>query len=271
MLRFVHISDSHISTPDYANYGHRSYPNLAAVISAINALPFSVDFVLHTGDVVQNGTVEEYALAKPLLTSLRFPIYYANGNHDDCEQLQRALLDIQTPSARYDYTFSAHGVQIAVFDSADRQSHTGLLLDSQLEALRALCTTGDSPLIIVLHHPPVPLDAIWIDQGWSVPERPPYGTMLLANWQAFQAAIAPARQRLRGVFFGHIHHAHQVWHNGILHCAAPSTFGQLASFPEQRLPQPTPEQPAAFNLVTVDGAQVTVRQYAVTRPTTSSA
>jgi 3',5'-cyclic AMP phosphodiesterase CpdA len=271
MLRFVHISDSHISTPDYANYGHRSYPNLAAVINAINALPFSVDFVLHTGDVAQNGTAEEYALAKPLLATSRFPIYYANGNHDDCEQLQRALLGIQTPSARYDYTFSAHGAQIAVFDSADRQGHTGILLDSQLEALRALCTSEGAPLIIVLHHPPVPLDATWIDHGWSVPDRPPYGTMLLANWQAFQAAIAPARERLRGVFFGHIHHAHQVWHNGVFYCAAPSTFGQLASFPEQRLPQPTPEQPAAFNLVTVDGAQVTVRQCAVARPAASSA
>lgn len=270
MLRFIHISDSHISTLDYAKYGHRSYPNLAAVINAINALPFSVDFVLHTGDVAEHGASEAYALAKPLLASLRFPVYYANGNHDSCEHLQRELLGIQMPSARHDYTFSVNGVQIAIFDSVDRQGHTGILLDSQLEALRTLCTTGDSPLIIALHHPPLPLDAIWIDCGWTVPERPPRSMMLLANWQAFQASIAPARERLCGVFFGHVHHVHQVWYNGVLHCAAPSTFGQLASFPNQDRLQPTPEQPAAFNLITVDGDQVTVRQCAVPRPEVSA-
>lgn len=91
--------------------------------------------------------------------------------------------------------------------------------------------------------------------------------MLLENWRAFQAAIAPARSRLRGVFFGHIHHAHQAWRDGVLYCAAPSTFGQLASRPEQSAPPPTPEQPAAFNLVSVNEAQVTVRQVSLPRPT----
>ncbi len=266
MLRFVHISDSHLSTPQYANYGHQSYPNLEAVIEAINNLPFAVDFVLHTGDVAQNGAPEEYALAKPLLARLRFPIYYANGNHDNADLLQRELVGLQQPSERYDQVFSAQGVQIAIFDSANRRDHTGLLTAAQLEALRRLCTPEGAPLILVLHHPPVPLDAPWIDQGWAVPNRPPYGSMLLANWQAFQAAIAPARQRLRGVFFGHVHHAHQVWHDGVFYCAAPSTFGQLASYPGQLAPQPTPEQPAAFNLVSVDAEQLTVRQCAVRRP-----
>ncbi len=265
MLRFIHISDSHISTPSFTNYGHASYPSLEAVVKAINALSFEVDFVLHTGDVVQDGAPEEYALAKTLLQQLRFPIHYVNGNHDDSDLLQRELVGLKAPQQRYDYTFSMRGVQFAVFDSADRRSHTGNLTDQQLDALRSLCTPTGAPLILVLHHPPLPLDAPWIDRGWSVPGRPPFGTMLLENWQAFQAAIAPARQRLRGVFFGHIHHAHQVWHRGILHCAAPSTFGQLASHPEQHTPQPTPEQPPAFNVVSLDEEQVIVRQVSIAR------
>ncbi|MCS6872379.1 MAG: metallophosphoesterase [Anaerolineae bacterium] len=271
MLRFVHISDSHISTPDFAHYGHRSYPNFEAVVSAINALPFKIDFVLHTGDVVENGAAEEYALAKPLLAQLRFPIYYANGNHDNSDLLQRELIGIHTPNERYDCTFSIKGVQIAILDSSNRRDHTGILTESQLEALRSLCTSEGVPLIIALHHPPVPLDTPWLDSGWCDSNGELCGTMLLENWQAFQSAIAPARARLRGVFFGHIHHACQVWNNGILYCAAPSTFGQLASYPEQRAPQPTPEQPIAFNLVSIDGEQVIVRQVAIPRPATSAA
>lgn len=270
MLRFIHISDSHISTPDFANYGHRSYPNLEAVVSAINALPFTPDFVLHSGDVVENGAAEEYALAKPLLARLRLPIYYVNGNHDDSDLLQRELIGVQAPQARYDYVFEFKGVQIVVLDSANRRNHTGNLTDEQLEALRRLCTPEGAPLILALHHPPIPLDVTWIDQGWHVPNRPPFGTMLLENWRAFQAVIAPARQRIRGVFFGHIHNAYQVWYNGIFHCAAPSTFGQLASYPEQTVPYPTPEQPVAFNVVSVAEDQVTVRQVSLPRPATST-
>jgi 3',5'-cyclic AMP phosphodiesterase CpdA len=260
-MRFIHISDSHISTPHFGKYGHLAYPNLVAVVAAINALPFAVDFVLHTGDVAENGTAEDYHLARQALLALRFPIYYANGNHDNAEQLQRHLVGIQTPHEHYDYTFEAAGVQIAVFDSSNRRDHGGTLTEAQLTNLHVICTAEGAPLIIVLHHPPLPLDAAWIDHGWA-----DYHNMLLDCGEAFRAALAPARKRIRGVFFGHVHHVHQLWREGIFYCAAPSTFGQLASHPQQAVPQPTPEQPAAFNLVTVADDQVTVRQYAVPRP-----
>lgn len=263
-MRFIQISDTHLGkTTDYAYNGFNSHQHLEMVVNAINALPFEVDFVLHSGDVVEYGSAEEYHLARRLLERLRFPVRYAVGNHDNAVLLQNALLGIESPASRYDYTFEADGVQVAVLDSNNGFVPSGTLTETQLANLRALCTAEGAPLVIVLHHPPVTLDTPWIAEGW---EGFGFRTMLLDCGEAFRAALAPAQERLRGVFFGHVHRAYQVVRDGILYSSAPSTVIQFASYPEQRLPKPAPKEPPAFALVTVAAEQVTVRQYALARP-----
>jgi hypothetical protein len=90
--------------------------------------------------------------------------------------------------------------------------------------------------------------------------------MLLDGGPEFVEALAPARDRIRGVFFGHIHRSCQVSHRGILYCGAPSAFGQLLTWPDQMVPQASPEEAAGFNLVTVTAAQTVVRQHSLRRP-----
>ncbi|MFQ3534359.1 MAG: metallophosphoesterase [Aggregatilineales bacterium] len=263
-MRFIHISDTHLGkTPDFTYNGFNSYRHLEKVVETINSLPFSVDFVLHSGDVTEYGSSEEYALVRRLLERLRFPIRYAVGNHDNSALLQSALLGVESPSGRYDQTFTVNGVQVVILDTNNGFVPNGILTERQLTDLRALCTPEGVPLIIALHHPPVPLDTPWIQEGWA---SFGFRSMLLEQGEAFCAAIAPARERLRGVFFGHIHRAFQVQRDGVFYCSAPSTVIQFAAYPEQRDPKPVPEEPPAFALVTVNEAQVTVRQYALTRP-----
>ncbi len=263
-MRFIHISDTHLGkTPDFTYNGFNSYRHLERVIETINALPFAVDFVLHSGDVTEYGSAEEYALARRLLERSRFPVKYAVGNHDNAALLQSALLGIESPSGRYDHTFSVAGVQIVILDTNNGFVPNGTLTERQLADLRALCTPEGAPLIVALHHPPLPLDTPWLQEGWA---GFGFRSMLLNEGEAFRAAIAPARERLRGVFFGHIHRAFQVQHEGIFYCSAPSTVIQFVAYPEQRDPKPAPEELPAFALVTLDEAQLTVRQYALPRP-----
>ncbi|MBE2195486.1 MAG: metallophosphoesterase [Anaerolinea sp.] len=261
MLRFIHLSDTHIGqTPDFANYGHNSLKNLEHLISHLNALPFPIDFVLHTGDVVEDRSEQAYRLAQPALAKLKYPIYYVAGNHDDPAHIQRVLLAKTPDRDRFDYQFSHKGVAFAVFDSRGPHDPAGALTEDQLSTLRDLCQPIGAPLVIILHHPPAALDCRWLDEGWTIPH------MLLENRDAFMDAILPARDRLRGVFFGHVHRAYQVFRQGVLFSAAPSTFGQLLSFPEQPMPAVTPEEPAGYNLVTINGDQTTIRQHYLGRP-----
>ncbi len=266
LLRFVHISDTHISAdPGFAHYGHGSLSNLKNLINAINALTFPVDFVLHTGDIAEDRSEEAYRLARRVLDGLRAPIHYVAGNHDDADAMQRVLLDRAPEDRRLDYGFSAGGVRVEVLDSRGPKDPEGTLTDGQLEAIRAVCVPHGPPLVICLHHPPFPLDSLWLDEGWMTPKgRTP--TMLLDRGAEFLEALSPARDRIRGVFFGHVHRAYQVMHGGILFSCAPSAFAQLFTWPDLDRPAGAPFEPAGFNLVTITEERTIVRQHAVARP-----
>lgn len=260
-VRFIHLSDTHIApAADFAKYGHYAVRNLNAVVDAINALSFPIDFVLHTGDVVDDELAESYRTAQPLLNRIRYPVYYASGNHDEAALLQREVLGLPEASPRYDHRFRVGGVDFAVFDTRGPNDPAGQLQPDQLAALGALCTPEGGPLVIVLHHPPVPLDSTWLDQGWEALGNHP---MLITNWPDFWAAIRPARQRIRGVFFGHVHRAFQVVREGVLVCSAPSVLAQFYAYPGQLTPAAAPHDHPAFNLVTIDDDQTTVRQFSV--------
>ena len=92
MLEVIHISDTHFG-PDrsetirWAN----TYDRSVALVAAINALPFTPDFIVHTGDVVNDPDPEAYRLAAEVLSGLKVPLYYAAGNHDDVAMMREAL------------------------------------------------------------------------------------------------------------------------------------------------------------------------------------
>jgi 3',5'-cyclic-AMP phosphodiesterase len=265
-VRFIHVTDTHIAAdPAFENYGHRPLANLAALVDAINALTFPVDFVLHTGDVAQDRSEAAYVAARAVLARLRLPVYYVAGNHDDAAVLERTMLGREPRGPRLDYTFSCAGVQVAVFDTRGPRDPGGKLQEDQLAALGKLCTPGGEPLVIALHHPPITLDTPWLDNGWPVEDRQ-IPSMLLENGAVFQDAIAPAAGRIRGVFFGHVHRAFQVMHRGILYASAGSSFGQLVAWPDSDQPVPTPAEPGSFAVVTVTPETTLVSQHTFPRP-----
>jgi Icc protein len=260
-MRFVHITDTHIGpTPQYKATGQRPYPILEALVKEINCLPFEPDFILHTGDVVDDAGANSYQLARPLLQQLKAPVFYAVGNHDLPQPLQQALLGKRMVSDRYDYYVKVHGIGLAIFDSHKSNAAEGTLTPEQIEALRDLCQPKGPPLIIALHHQPVLLDVQWLDHGWK------HYHMMLECGDAFLEAILPARNRIRGVFFGHVHRSFQVVKSGILFSAAASACAQILSWPLDPEPLPSPDELPSFNIVTITADSTVVRQHTFPRP-----
>ncbi len=263
LVRFIHITDTHIAAdPAFTSYGHAPYANLHALVETINALPYTVDFIAHTGDVVEDGSAAAYALAYELLAKLKFPVRYLVGNHDNRERLQ-TMLGIANPTARYEIDFVAGGVQFVTLDTTGPIAPGGELTPEQLARLRTFCTPDGPPLVILMHHQPLLLGVRWLDEHIFKDNG---GAMYLENHAEFESAIAPARERLRGVFFGHIHRAFQAMRGGVLYSSAPSTFGQLQSYPTLEIPQPAPQEPGGYCLVTVYDAGTVIQQIALPRP-----
>jgi len=259
-MRFIHITDTHIAqSAGFSNYGHNPYENARLLVKHINERHYQADFVLHTGDVVEDRTEAAYRLAKSVFDELNLPIYYVAGNHDDATLLQKVMLG-KPATDRFDYGFESGSVQFYVMDSRGPNDPAGVLTPEQLTRVQKVCGVDGPPLVLVLHHPPVTMDTGWMDNGWKIPH------MLLENRQAFIEAILPAQKRLRGVFFGHVHRAFHVLENGILFASAPSAFAQLESWPGQAEPEITPHEPAGYSIVTVTAGQTLVRQIALPRP-----
>ena len=262
-MRFIHITDTHVAAdPELVSHGHAPLPRLQALVRAINALSFPVDFVLHTGDLAEDRSEAAYVLARRALADLRLPIHYVAGNHDDADILQRIMLRSAPLGPRFDYRLSSAGVNVAVYDSRGPRDPAGTLTDDQLDSLRALCVPEGPPLVIAIHHPPLPLDTPWLDAGWQTAGAPG-PSMLLDRGPEFLTAIAPARDRIRGVFFGHVHRAFQLVHRGILFSSAPSGFVQFQTWPDQAQPSASAAEPAGFSVVTIAAEQTTVRHHSL--------
>mgnify|MGYP000921779486 CR=1 FL=1 len=148
MIRFIHITDTHVrGAAGFELYGRNAFAYLETLVDHLNRHTFPIDFVLHTGDVVDDRSEAAYHLAKTALSKLRYPIYYVAGNHDDPAALRRVLLNNSSENdlgGRFDYSFSLKGITFAVFDSRGERDPAGWLSEEQLAALRTLCTDRKS-------------------------------------------------------------------------------------------------------------------------------
>ncbi len=261
-MRFVHITDTHIGpTPDYRLHEQRPLATLETLVQRINGLPFQPDFILHNGDVVDTPEESAYELARPVLAKLKAPVYYVMGNHDRPNPMLRVLLGKTASVNRFDYFTEIDGLGLAVFDTRGPVDPAGTLTPEQFAALRALCKPSGPPLIIAIHHQPVQLDSAWLDDPWTNGLSMPMDCA-----EAFRQTIAPARDRIRGVFFGHVHRGYQVVQDGILYCSAPSAVIQFQSWPSQPAAIPADDELPGFGVVTVTPTSTIVRQYTFPRP-----
>ncbi|MBZ0295032.1 MAG: metallophosphoesterase [Anaerolineae bacterium] len=254
-MRFVHISDTHIHPERDYRYEElllSPFRGAEQLVYEINNLPFTPDFVLHTGDVVYDPDETAYKTARDILGQIRYPVYYLAGNHDDSQMLQRVFLQSETVAPYYYYTFEVDGVQVICLDSTGpATAPSGTIVPEQLQWLEAQCREPDSrPLVVAVHHNVLPVGIPWLDDF-----------MRMANGEALHQALLPAHDRLRGVFSGHIHQNQQVFRDGILYVSALSSWYQLMSWPDQEKTIHDNETKPGFNVVTVTPNQTRIRQH----------
>jgi hypothetical protein len=125
-------------------------------------------------------------------------------------------------SSLLSYTFEVKGFRFLALDARgpdDIDPH-GILTPGQLDLVRREAGSEGPPLILFLHFPPLPMNSTWMDEN-----------LLIFNGLDLHHALLPARDRLRGVFYGHVHQHMQTLRDGILYVATASTFSQFSAWP----------------------------------------
>ncbi len=255
LLRFVHISDTHISAdPHYNDYESPHTPLIGArsLVHELNHLPFQPDFVLHTGDVAYNPDESAYHAARDILSAIQAPVYYLAGNHDDPAALQRIMLGAAAISDPFEYEFEVNGVQIVTVDSnRPAEPPRGRVSADQLARLERICRADDDrPLIVATHHNVLPVGTVWWDEY-----------MRMENGEDFHRALLPARDRLRGVFCGHVHQSTDTLRDGILYVNTTSSWTQIFNYPGQIETENERNAQPGFSVVTITREQTHIRRH----------
>ena len=260
VVRFIHISDTHITANPAVTNENQSVPpaeGARALVWQINNLPFQPDFVLHTGDVAYDPTEADYRLAREILSEIQYPTHYIPGNHDNSQVMQRVFLEKEQVKPYHYYAFDVGNVQVVCLDSTGpATAPAGSLVEEQLDWLRILCQAPDErPLVVAVHHNALPVGVPWLDEF-----------MRMTNGEELHQALLPARDRLRGVFFGHIHQNQQVLRDGILYSSVLSSWYQIHSWPGQTETTYEPDAEPGFNVVTITHNQTYIRHHRYPKP-----
>ncbi len=260
-LYFVHISDTHIGpTPEYELYGANTYSNALRMVEAINTLPVRLDFVLHTGDITSHPDEHAYTLAADVFARLRVPIYFVTGNHDSAELIKKFLRmgEVETEGADrtfLTYAFEKKGLRFITLDGRgpDEIDPRGVLAVHQFDFLKQELERDVSPLVVFVHFPPLRLDSRWLDKE-----------MLLINGEILHQMLVPYRERVRGVFHGHVHRGIQTLKDGIFYSSVASTIGQFSTWPDDPQMQLDTGHPPCFHFVTLLHEQTIVKEHVLT-------
>lgn len=256
-LAFVHISDTHIgATEDYTHRGFAPYSRTARLLEEIRRLTIDFDFLIHTGDVCgdkdHHATADHYRLARKQFDTLTTPAYYLVGNHDSPKDL-RTGLSFGTHRLLSDgdeelyYEFTARNFLCIALHSSIPTQRQGLISSKQLRALRERLAGSTQRCLIFLHHPPITVGSPWMDEN-----------MLLKNGSDLHTLLTHFRDRIVGVFFGHIHQPLQIVKDGISYFSSPGTIFQFSTLPSDTSSNLEPESVVGFYVVRLRDGQLQV-------------
>ena len=209
----VQLSDSHLFANAHGSLlGLNTRQSLHHVVDLVRAEQPSVDLLLGTGDLAQDGSVAAYQHFRQVTEPLAAAARWIPGNHDDLPNMREAAVQSRLLEPVVDI---GNWRVTLLHSNVNKKSH-GYLEDSQLQLLvQSLSEAPDRHYLISLHHHPVPVGCEWIE---------PIG---LLNASAFWAVLERFPQ-VRAVLWGHVHQPFDQLRNGVRLLATPSTCFQFA-------------------------------------------
>lgn len=208
-MKLLHLTDIHI-TPGalVPSLPHLPHPSvcLRRCVNHILTHHADADLCLVTGDLTQNGDDASYVALRAELGRLPMPVVPLMGNHDDLPALRRAFPEIplwEGDSAHSEpdalqYVVEGRGLRLLCLDTSDPDrkaggdGNGGLLRPERLAWLEARLKEDSLPVILAMHHHPLPLGMPFMDN------------LALENSAALAALLA-RYPHVRHLCFGHVH------------------------------------------------------------------
>ncbi len=234
-MKIAHLSDLHIcSAPDTIIYGVNPYENLKRAVSVLKE-KLDLDLVVITGDISNDGSKRSYEIADEVLSSLGFPVFVLNGNHDNAE----VLLKEHCSKMEYAPSFMLSGLQfislntVALSDDGTNRSR-GVLSESEFTRLSDSIAKSSAQIVVLMHHPAT-LTGSWMDRR------------ILDDRERFIDSVTSS-DKVVAVLSGHNHYA---THEQIKECLFSSAPSVSTSFDINLKPFEEANTPG-FSIITIE-------------------
>jgi 3',5'-cyclic-AMP phosphodiesterase len=159
-MKFVHFTDTHLlqnleSTNLKPIFEKLSNHNEKFKLALIDLVLEDVEFISITGDLIHEGSVEEYVELKKLIDT-HLPntqVFLTLGNHDVKENFNKVFLDEEHSNAYY-YVKNLENYRVIVLDSSIIGEHSGGVHGEQLQWLEQVLTENyQQGTLVFMHHP----------------------------------------------------------------------------------------------------------------------
>ena len=216
-MLIVQLSDTHIT-----NWNEKACDvaptaeNLAQCVAHINQLNPPADVVLITGDLTNDGSLEEAQHAEQILCDLNCPFFIVPGNHDSRRVLCPTFDDEACPKNTLGfihYTVDSYPIRLIGLDSLNQGEAGGKISQKTTEWLdERLAEEPEKPTILFMHHPPIKCGVLETDVDGFI------GAHYLAE-------VVKKYNNIERILCGHIHMpVHASWCGTII-TTAPSSTG----------------------------------------------
>jgi Icc protein len=214
-LRLLHLTDLHLSGDESAVLrGIQPLATLrrtlAQALAHARATAATPDAIVVSGDVAHDDP-RGYELFRREFGGLGIPVCVIPGNHDDATTLARMM---NQPPFVTTGSLDLRGWRLVLLDTSVPGQDGGQLAPAQLQLLQQALATANTPVMICLHHHPVPVSSDWLDQ------------IGLGNATDF-FRIVDAHRTVRAILWGHVHQPFDGLRRGVRLLATPSTCAQF--------------------------------------------
>ena len=219
-MLIAQVTDTHIKADGRLAYRKvDSAAALARCVAHLNRLDPRPDAAIFTGDLVDMGRPEEYAVLGRLLEPLAMPFYLVPGNHDERNALRAAFPGhayLRRDPEFLHYTIDEYPVRMVGLDTVVPGQPGGELCERRLAWLDAcLAQAPARPTLIFMHHPPFHTGIEHMD------------VQNCRNGEGLAAVLARHRQVFRLVC-GHVHRCVALQWHGITASIGPSPSHAVA-------------------------------------------
>jgi 3',5'-cyclic AMP phosphodiesterase CpdA len=212
---FVQITDTHLDNKENSERTRK-------IIKKINALPFKVEFVVHTGDIFDDNVTDANTLiaAKSLFADIKPPVYYIAGNHDIySEETKKSYVK---NFGRLNYIKEIHGVVFVFLYTNIKKNDRNVFGREFYQWFEDALKSAQGKPIIVFQHIPAG------DDFYTNMFHKPLPAKVEKKWNALINEY-----KVKAVIAGHFHRDEMDWFGDVpLYVSPPVAkwFGRQATY-----------------------------------------